>query len=191
MQFAGAFVLASLLVLASSFKTSAVKDHSCDRNEDYHRLLAARKSNWVSRDGEEGTEKSRVYLRQHNLWQAALDNKLVAYFFARSLGIRTPIIHACEPRGAAHLPITFPPEWGDSFVLKPVAGFNANGVLLVDAGKDRFTRRFIRGREDVLAAYKTSMEAEDAQFSTHSTVIGFVRNERTTYTADCRMFSML
>ena len=98
------------------FSSHAAKN-TCDPSEDYHRLVHHRIRHWIN------DRQDFTYLREHDLWQAALDNKLIGYFFARAQGVNTPPLYACEPQGVNHLPATFPDALGSSYVVKPGGGW--------------------------------------------------------------------
>ena len=91
-------------------------------------------------------------------WASALENKIVGWAFARSLGVATPRILHCASR-PADLPPAWPSQWGARFVVKPLHGSSALGVLLLDGGVDRLSNRTVRGRDDVLALYRKHRKA--------------------------------
>jgi len=145
--------------------TIPVVQNTCDQSENYLQLVTNRIKRW-----EPWKNKESVYLHRNNLWQASLDTKLIGYFFANSLGVRTPTVHACEPGGALFLPQIFPASWGGKFVVKPIMGFNSEGVLLVDKGKDRFSGRKVAGQRDVLHTYSSTLSKSTVERIIRTTV---------------------
>ncbi|KAL1505067.1 hypothetical protein AB1Y20_008827 [Prymnesium parvum] len=116
----------------------------CRRGQSFLMELKARQMRWAD----------EAYVRKKNLWQAAIDDKLVGGVFARSIGVNTPSILWCSAKGVQALPIRFPASWGSSFVIKPLYGYNDAGIVLVDHGIDRFSGWEVRGRNDVMRLFR-------------------------------------
>ena len=72
------------------------------------------------------------------------------------VGVATPSVLFCDPRGPLFLPEEWPTEWGCCFAIKPLYGFNDMAVMLIEHGIDRFTGARLRGREDVLTHLRQS-----------------------------------
>lgn len=125
----------STLVRPGQGATSA-----CLPQHDYLRYVRLRQTRWLNSS----------YVLSNNIWQRAIDDKILGYIFARSVGVPTPSVLFCDDRGPKALPEEWPPEWGCCFVIKPLFGFNDFGVMLIEDGIDRFTGVPLRGREDVL-----------------------------------------
>lgn len=69
-------------------------------------------------------------------WQSIVNDKLAGYMYAMDLGVPTPRLYACS-RG---IPKITPEVWGtNSFVVKPLIGFNSIGVVVSDNGRDKLT----------------------------------------------------
>ena len=88
----------------------------CDRPDapgDFLKSLRQRKRRWLKRPR---------YLARHGLWQAALNDKLLGYVYARSVGVATPAVLFCSADGFAALPARWPEHWGCCFVIKPLVG---------------------------------------------------------------------
>ena len=117
---------------------------NCPVKHDFLVQLRQRMQRW----------RSSEYVKRNNLWQAAIDDKIIGGVFARSMGVDTPSILWCSSRGMNALPAKFPASWGRNFVLKPLYGYNDNAVVIVDNGRDRFTGAPIRGKHDVLQLFK-------------------------------------
>ena len=118
---------------------------TCPREDDILYYLRRRQSHWLNTS----------YALTHGLWQRAVDDKLLGYIYARSLGVATPSVLFCDPQGPIALPETWPESWGCCFAIKPLYGFNDFGVMLVEHGVDRFTGAILGGREDVLEHLRT------------------------------------
>ena len=114
---------------------------------DYLKYLRRRQYRW---------QNNMTYLRHHGLWQAAIDDKLIGYLYARSVGVATPSVLFCDPRGYSALPLEWPASWGCCFVLKPLFGYNDFGILLIENGVDRFSGTRLRGRRDVIEHFRRS-----------------------------------
>ena len=112
---------------------------TCPREIDFLRQLRLRQSRWLDAS----------YATQRNLWQRAIDDKLLGYVYARSVGVRTPSVLFCDERGVSALPREWPEAWGCCFVIKPLYGFNDFGVMVIEDGIDRFTGTVLEGRDDV------------------------------------------
>lgn len=115
--------------------------NQCPLFTDYLALVRKRQVKWLNAS----------HVVRHGLWQRAIDDKLLGYIFARSVGVATPSVLFCDPRGPLVLPDVWPTSWGCCFAIKPLYGYNDFGVMLIEDGVDRFTGAWIRGREDVLA----------------------------------------
>ena len=108
----------------------------CTEGKDFLYELQMRKDRWM--------DPARVL--KESLWQAAIDDKLIGYMYARSIGVATPSVLWCDVIGVHALPSLFPESWGCCFVLKPLHGYNSIGVSIIDHGVDRFTGWPVRGR---------------------------------------------
>ena len=113
---------------------------ACLPKHDFLRHVRMRQGRWLN----------STHVLSHNLWQRAIDDKLLGYIFARSVGVPTPSVLFCDDRGPMALPEEWPPEWGCCFVIKPLYGFNDFGVMLIENGVDRFTGTPLGGRADVI-----------------------------------------
>lgn len=113
---------------------------ACLAQQDYLRYVRLRQARWLNTS----------YVLRQNMWQRAVDDKLMGYIFARSIGVPTPSVLFCDDRGPQALPEVWPEEWGCCFVIKPLYGFNDFGVMLVENGYDRFTGMPLGGRADVI-----------------------------------------
>jgi len=96
----------------------------------------------------------RQFVNKHNMWQAAIDDKIVGAVYARSLGVQTPSVMWCNTKGVHALPSKFPESWGCCFVIKPLHGYNDLGVVIVEDGFDRFSGWRMQGKQDVLDFFK-------------------------------------
>ena len=106
---------------------------------DYLSLLDQRTRRWSKPVG-------------RTLWPFSINNKLLGYLFALSVGVRTPQILFCS-RSLAGLPAAWPRAWGRRFAVKPLFGTNSRGVVLVNNGIDVMSGRPARGRADVEKIY--------------------------------------
>ena len=97
---------------------------TCSAKEDFLSLLRRRKDRWMETD----------YVARTGLWQAAVDDKLLGFVYARSRNIRTPDVLFCHSKGYSALPRQWPKTWGCCFVIKPLRGYNDFGILLVEGG---------------------------------------------------------
>ena len=91
-------------------------------------------------------------------WAAALQGKIIGQLFAHALSVRAPKNFFCG--AVSDLPLAWPREWGDFFVVKPLSGYNDAGILLItnarSKGYDRLTGRRVRGRTDVAMHYTSN-----------------------------------
>ena len=72
---------------------------SCEQGQDFLIELKYRQNRW----------EQRQYIIKKNIWQAAIDDKIVGGVFARSVGVDTPSILWCSAR-VSHAPsIPFSP----------------------------------------------------------------------------------
>ena len=108
----------------------------CRPNQDFLMELQLRQDRWRNKD----------HVRVKSLWQAAIDDKLIGFLYARSIGVNTPSVLWCDQRGIIALPLVWPKEWGCCFVIKPLHGYNDIGVMVVDHGVDVFTGWRLTGR---------------------------------------------
>jgi hypothetical protein len=113
---------------------------SCPKNEDFLIELQKRHRRW----------SSLKYVKRKSLWQAAIDDKLIGYMYARSIGVHTPSVLWCNAGGLSALPMKWPKRWGCCFAIKPLHGYNDIGVMLIDHGVEQFSGWPLRGRSDVL-----------------------------------------
>jgi len=82
----------------------------CARDEDILYLVRRRQHRWLNAS----------YVLDKGLWQRAIDDKLIGYIFARSVGVATPSVLFCDPRGPMALPDVWPQSWGCCFAIKPL-----------------------------------------------------------------------
>jgi hypothetical protein len=116
----------------------------CPRGQDFLVEIQARQGRW----------QNTTTLKATGLWQAAINDKLIGFVYARSVGVRTPSVLGCYPNGILGLPRRWPVRWGCCFVLKPLYGFNGVGVILVQNGVDRISGWPVRGKHDVVNLLK-------------------------------------
>ena len=90
----------------------------CPTSQDFLYLLRKRQTRWLNAS----------YVLEHGLWQRAIDDKLLGYIYARSVGVATPSVLFCDPRGPLFLPEEWPTEWGCCFAIKPLYGFLTDGL---------------------------------------------------------------
>lgn len=86
----------------------------CGKDTEFNALVQRRQRRW--KDGQ--------YIVRRGLWQAAIDDKILGFVFARKLGIVTPDVLFCHSKGYSMLPEAWPRTWGCCFVIKPLYGFN-------------------------------------------------------------------
>lgn len=115
---------------------------TCPAQYDFLSLLRKRHADW----------SGQLYLRSHNLWQAAVNEKRLGYAFAESVGVRSPRLLCCSCELAA-LPGKWPAHWGRDFVVKPPNGHSGRGVLLLSNGVDIFSGQRFDGAAAVRALY--------------------------------------
>ena len=144
---------------------------TCSAKEDFLSLLRRRKDRWMETD----------YVARTGLWQAAVDDKLLGFVYARSRNIRTPDVLFCHSKGYSALPRQWPKTWGCCFVIKPLRGYNDFGILLVEGGVDRFTGERVRGRDDVLRLIAKRPKYESRLTKATVYVESVVRPERSLY----------
>ena len=92
---------------------------ACLPQHDILRSLRLRQTRWLNVS----------YTLKHNLWQRAIDDKLLGYVFARSIGVPTPSVLFCDDRGPSSLPDVWPKSWGCCFVIKPLCARGSNKNL--------------------------------------------------------------
>lgn len=141
---------------------------NCPKGEDYLVKLRERKRRWQN-----GT--------MSQIWQSAVDDKLIGYIYARSIGVRTPSVLWCNSRGYTALPLRWPKEWGCCFVIKPVYGYNDIGVMIVENGVDRFTGWPLRGREDAMKIVRYKEWIEVRAMSRTFIVETLIRGDQATF----------
>ena len=112
---------------------------TCPKRYDYLLKLRQRQTRWLNSS----------HAVRRGLWQRAIDDKLLGYIFARSVGVLTPSVLFCDTGGVQTLPQTWPRSWGCCFVIKPLYGYNDIGVFIVENGVDRFTGQRLVGRADL------------------------------------------
>ena len=135
-------------LIRSLFKTAQLAEPASprypgcrNRREDYLVLVQERLQRWHNRRYDP------------NMWPLIINDKLLGYAFAHSIGVRTPRVLFCSADGLAGLPAKWPAAWGPRFAVKPLYGTNSDGVLLVSSGVDLISGRPVRGRADVQELY--------------------------------------
>jgi hypothetical protein len=136
-------------LIRSLFKTAQLAEPASPRypgcrnpREDYLVLVQERLQRWHNRKYDP------------NMWPLIINDKLLGYAFAHSIGVRTPRVLFCSADGLAGLPAIWPAAWGPRFAVKPLYGTNSDGVLLVSSGVDLISGRPVRGRVDVQELYR-------------------------------------
>lgn len=121
---------------ANSVKPMLGRQSRCRPGEDFLYELQMRQDRW----------RNPVRVLSNSIWQAAIDDKLIGFIYARSIGVHTPAVLWCDSRGVSALPRKWPATWGCCFAIKPLYGYNAIGIMLVDHGVDILTGWPVRGR---------------------------------------------
>ena len=97
-------------LIRSLFKTAQLAEPASprypgcrNRREDYLVLVQERLQRWHNRRYDP------------NMWPLIINDKLLGYAFAHSIGVRTPRVLFCSADGLAGLPAKWPAAWGPRF----------------------------------------------------------------------------